>query len=73
MFINPNGITTGLYYPLVVLNAAWCLSSGLIKTLLYPDQISNVENRFMPSRSSTMVLISGSGELLGIVHAFMGQ
>ena len=47
-FVSPKNITLGSNRPWLVMNAAFHSSPFLIRTLLYPHWMSNLENRVAP-------------------------
>ena len=66
----PKNITVGLNSPLFVLNAAFHWSSFLIRTLLYPQQTSNLVKYFAPFILSMISEIRESGYAFLIVQLF---
>jgi len=59
--VRPKNITVGSKSPSFVMNAAFHLSCGLMRTSLYPHSTSNLVNRVAPLRRSTSWGMSGRG------------
>ena len=69
-FMSPKNITFGLNRPWLVMNAAFHSLPSLMHMLLYPQYMSNLENRDAPCTRDISSLISGRGYRLHMVHLF---
>ena len=68
-FVSLKNMTLGLNRPWFVMNAAFH-SSPLMRTLLYPQHMSNLENSDAPWMHKMSSLIRGRGYRLRMVHSF---
>ena len=72
-FVRPKNMTLGSNRPWFVINTAFHSSPSLMRTLLYPQRISNLENSDAPWTHEMSSLMSGRGYLLLMVHSFSRQ
>src|SRR6267142_2180489 len=72
-FVRPKNITVGSNKPSFVMKAAFHSSPFLMRTLLYPQRMSNLVYNEHPLRRSTSCGISGSRYLFFIVQLLIGQ
>jgi len=71
--VRPKNITVGSNNPLGVRKAAFHLSPGLIRMLLYPHRTSNLVNRVHPANWSMTEGIKGDTLRFRLVHLLRGQ
>ena len=69
-FVRPKNMTLGSNKPWFVMKAAFHSSPSLIRTLLYPHRISNLENSDAPWTREMSSLMRGRGYWLRMVHSF---
>ena len=72
-FVTPKNMTVGSKSPSGVRKAAFHLSPGLMRMLLYPHQISTLVNREHPASLSTTDGMRGETFRFFFIHLFSGR